>query len=152
MPHLNSKQSDRACGPPLMPHPYSIFSQLASSPYTSLHPMALKRLFEEEYYLKSLFSRKSSNLFSAALSERLKTDMARDLFPLADKLQLDLASRQNALGANASGGLVRCPSTTLSPTPSSPCLLVQPSSHLDTNNNSITTSRSLCWLLSLPLH
>lgn len=141
MPQINSKS-------PLVPNPYSLFSQLASSPYASLHPLALKRLFEEEYYFKSLLAQKTS-LLGAAFTEKLKNDLSlsndKDLFHLnfPSKVQVDMR-RPSSLMSATSGALVSCSPSSLSPSPSS---LFLPS-HIDTNNNTIPTRKSSLYLLS----
>ena len=130
MPHINSKLS----GPPLGPNPYSVFSQLANSPYASLHPLALKRLFEEEYYLKSLFSRKSTGFFGANFPEKFNSDIS----PLPTR-------KLNSV----SGTVLSCSPSPLSPSPSLPSLFLPCSSHIDTNNNAIPTSRFTCHTLPI---
>ncbi len=120
MPHLNSKPSERSCGP-LVPNPYSVFSQLASSPYASLHPLALKRLFEEEYYFKSLFG------------AAFKGEHA-DLF---QHTKVNLARQNSLLNSPSASSLATCSS---SPSPTLPSALFSPP-HIDTNNNTIPTSK-----------
>lgn len=131
MPHINSNESERS----LVPNPYSVFSQLASSPYASLHPLALKRLFEEEYYFKSLFT--------AAFAEKFKGEhISNDVFQHTNKLQtVDLQRQSSLINSINSTSLVSCSSSPLSPSPTSPHSGIFLPPHIDTNNNTIPTSK-----------